>query len=773
MTMKLFNTSSVQDIADAIRARNGLSSTYKIAEMASAVSAIATDGTATADKILSGYTAYGLSGQKMVGTAQDSGGTAIVITDEPDEHGGTIRYINGVSLDGDTVSAETLFSGVTAHNNLGSSIVGTYVPPTLSTLIVTPTETAQTFPPAGATYAGYSQVTVNGISSNYVGTNVSRMSSSNLAFATGTGVFTAPSGYYSTNATYTLTPKTSENITFNYGNGEFKVSSGYYSSNPTLTVSVKAGTTITPTESEQIAVSSYYFVKGSIKVDGISSNYVGTNVSRMSSSNLTFATGTGVFTAPKGYYSANATYTLTPKTSTNIAFNSGTGVFTVSSGYYSSNPTLTLSTRAGTTITPISTGSQIAVSSGYFATGSVYVGAIPNTYVQPTGTLNISSNGTFDVKSYASASVSIAGGEYYSWYKALADRSNFIHLSNFSADTFNAYSKVNAYQFAFANFIGSATFENVKSVGSWGFSSGWRATTTGIDNGVELPSCTSIGEGAFYEAGTLKAISIPMITSIPAYAFQTCTQLRSVTIGSVSFIGSYAFSGCRYLSEHPNLEYCTSISASAFQQCYQLAYFSAPNLSILASGICSGCSALSWVYAPICEYISAYAFNSCSTLASISFSQCISIGNYAFSGCSALSYTSLPKLSNLSGGGFTNCRALSSIDLPACSVINTYAFQSCINMSVVILRNVKTFANYVFRDCYNLLSLYLLGSTMATYATGMFSSTPISNYTTSTGGVYGSIYVPSSLYNTYVNNTSWKTYSARFVSLTDAQIALL
>ena len=772
MTMKLFNTSSVQDIANAIRARNGLSRTYKIAEMASAISSIATDGTATADKIFSGYTAYGLNGQKMVGTASDSGGTAIVVTDEPDEHGGTIRYINGVSLNEDTVSAGTLFSGVTAHNNLGSSIVGTYVPPTLSTLTVTPTETVQAFPPAGATYAGYSQVTVNGISSNYVGTNVSRMSSSNLTFATGTGVFTAPSGYYSTNATYTLTPKTSENITFNYGNGEFKVSSGYYSSNPTLTLSVKTGTTITPTESEQIAVSSYYFTKGSIKVDGISSNYVGTNVSRMSSSNLTFTTGTGVFTAPKGYYSANATYTLTPKTSANIAFYYGIGLFTVASGYYSSSPTLSLSTKVGTTITP-TTESQIAVSSGYFTTGSVYVGAIPSTYVQPTGTLNITSNGTFDVKSYASASVSIAGGEYYSWYKALADRSNFIHLSNFSADTFNAYSKVNAYQFAFANFIGSATFENVKSVGSWGFSSGWRATTTGIDNGVELPSCTSIGDGAFYNAGTLKTISIPMITSIPTSAFQTCTQLRSVTIGSVTFIGSCAFSGCQYLSEHPNLEYCTSISAHAFEQCYLLAYLSVPNLSILASYICSGCSALSWVYAPICEHISAYAFSSCSTLASISFSQCIDIGQYAFNGCLALSYASLPKLSNLSNGGFTNCRALSSIDLPACSVINTYAFDGCINMSVVILRNVNTFGNYVFRSCYNLLSLYLLGSTMASYGANMFSSTPISNYTTSTGGVYGSIYVPASLYNTYITNTSWKPYSARFVSLTNAQIALI
>ena len=44
-------------------------------------------------------------------------------------------------------------------------------------------------------------------------------------------------------------------------------------------------------------------------------------------------------------------------------------------------------------------------------------------------------------------------------------------------------------------------------------------------------------------------------------------------------------------------------------------------------------------------------------------------------------------------------------------------------------------------------------------------STPISNYTSSTGGVYGSIYVPASLYNDYVTDTNWSAYSARIVSV--------
>ena len=980
MTMKLFNTSSVQDIADAIRARNGLSSTYKIAEMASAVSAIATDGTATADKILSGYTAYGLSGQKMVGTAQDSGGTAIVVTDEPDEHGGTIRYINGVSLDGDTVSAGTMFSGVTAHNHLGSSIVGTYVPPTIgagyghgqnrrttifplygadamSTFLVertqlksvniVPSESSQvitppsdtlvygivtsntsstggkytksftfptsyhewyrlkgevyrhgsdfsyvidfTFPmpyyynngawytydgeqvdsssevaratqtnpdgeieiiltlssltldiggnynitvyPTGLyqppSYDGYNYIDVEPISSTYVGSGIPSMSSSNLAFATGTGVFTAPSGYYSTNATYTLTPKTSENITFNYGNGVFTVSSGYYSSSPTLTLSTKAGTTITPTESEQIAVSSYYFTKGSIKVDGISSNYVGTNVSRMSSANLTFTTGTGVFTAPKGYYSTNATYTLTPKTATNIAFNSGTGVFTVSSGYYSSNPTLALSTRAGTTITPISTGSQIAISSGYFATGSVYVGAIPNTYVQPTGTLNITSNGTFDVKNYASASVSVAGGEYYEVYRSLANHSTITNNITSISEYLGALSNILERQFEGQRFSGEFVFSNAKTIQQYGFGNAYTNGFTPFNKNADFvfPICSIISNGAFafYKApftitlsstsaitigssaflsASITSISVPYCSDIQQYAFASCSSLagivasRASKVGQYAFyqcfnlsvanvsgaavIGSYAFYQCSALTEI-QLPVCTSIDICAFQFCSNLSSVSAPSCSYIWSSAFQSCISLQTIYAPNCVSLYTSAFYSCPMLSTIHLSQCLYLQVGVFRHCSSLTDVSLPECMSIGAYAFANCVALESIRFLKISVgsgnIGSSTFMSCTSLKTVILSQSGAgqmyCGGYMFSGCFNLLSLYLLCSSMASFGTLMFNSTPISSYTTSTGGIYGSIYVPASLYDTYVNNTSWKPYSARFVSLTNAQIQAL
>lgn len=65
-----------------------------------------------------------------------------------------------------------------------------------------------------------------------------------------------------------------------------------------------------------------------------------------------------------------------------------------------------ITTQAAKTITP-TTSSQTAVAKGVYTTGDVTVAAIPSSYIQPSGTLNITTNGTHDVKNYASATVSV------------------------------------------------------------------------------------------------------------------------------------------------------------------------------------------------------------------------------------------------------------------------------------------------------------------------------------------------------------------------------
>ena len=118
--------------------------------------------------------------------------------------------------------------------------------------------------------------------------------------------------------------------------------------------------------------------------------------------------------------------------------------------------------------------------------------------------------------------------------------------------------------------------------------------------------------------------------------------------------------------------------------------------------------------------------------------------------------------------------AIQELTLPVCAYIGQSAFLSCRNLNTVYLGSYVRIVNYAFRYCYKLLSLYLLGSSVATLVNiSAFQSTPISNYTTSTSGVYGSIYVPASLYNDYISATNWVTYSDRFVSLTDSELSNL
>ena len=131
------------------------------------------------------------------------------------------------------------------------------------------------------------------------------------------------------------------------------------------------------------------------------------------SSDLT-ASGATV-TVPSGYYNSQVTKSVdtanqaTPSVSID-ANGKITASVTQTAGYVSAGTksgTKQLITQASKTITP-STSSQTAVASGVYTTGTVTVAAIPSTYVQPSGTKTITTNGTHDVKSYACVSVNVA-----------------------------------------------------------------------------------------------------------------------------------------------------------------------------------------------------------------------------------------------------------------------------------------------------------------------------------------------------------------------------
>lgn len=223
------------------------------------------DTTATAAQILEGYTAYGADGNKMTGTAS---GQSLVISDTIDEHGGTIRTITGKVVQ-------------------------------LQTKTITPTSSVQVVDPDEG-YDGFSQVTVNAISSTYVGSGITRRSSTDLT-ASGATV-TVPAGYYSTQSSKAISNGSAKpaasisgtSATVSTGTNTLtltksvtntpQVTVGYISSGTagsssvslTASVTTKAAATITPGTSNQ-TISSGTYLTGTQTISG-DANLVGSNI---------------------------------------------------------------------------------------------------------------------------------------------------------------------------------------------------------------------------------------------------------------------------------------------------------------------------------------------------------------------------------------------------------------------------------------------------------------------------------------------------------------
>ena len=156
----------------------------------------------------------------------------------------------------------------------------------------------------------------------------------------------------------------------------------------------------------------------------------------------------------------------------------------------------------------------------------------------------------------------------------------------------------------------------------------------------------------------------------------------------------------------------------------------------------------------------------CSKFTELYLPDCATVGPNGLGTCRSMQVCIAPNIITIGTNAFVDCRSLQEINLPKLGTVYNGAFASCYSLSTASFENCTQIQANAFSKCYNLLSLYLLGSQVASLVnTNAFSSTPISNYTTSTGGVYGSIFVPASLYDSYITKGNWSIYSNRFVSV--------
>ena len=207
--------------------------------------------------------------------------------------------------------------------------------PTIDSLSITPSENEQTF--NSSSVDGYKPVTVDAISSTYVGSGIARKSSTDLTVSGAT--VTAPDGYYASNASKSVTTMTLPTAVSS------SATSGYTSK----------ATVSRSTSDQYINIApGYNSAGGYYKINAVA-NGSATGPSSLSGNSAAVTTGTNTLTLTK------TGVTTTP---------------TVSAGYISSATastatvalTASVTTKAAATITPSTSDQTIA--SGTYLTGT-------------------------------------------------------------------------------------------------------------------------------------------------------------------------------------------------------------------------------------------------------------------------------------------------------------------------------------------------------------------------------------------------------------------
>lgn len=197
-----------------------------------------TDTTAIASDVAQGKYFYTADGVKREGTS--SGGGAVIVTEETLANGGIVKHITAAVLNMQTKTA-------------------------------TPTESSQTITPDQG-YNGLSEVTVGAVSSSYVGSAISRRSSSDLTVSGDT--VSAPAGYYASAASKAVSAGTAGTPSATKGtvsNHSVTVTPSVTNTTGYITGGTKTGTAVTVSASELVSGSQTITQNGTVDVTNLAS----------------------------------------------------------------------------------------------------------------------------------------------------------------------------------------------------------------------------------------------------------------------------------------------------------------------------------------------------------------------------------------------------------------------------------------------------------------------------------------------------------------------
>ena len=435
--------------------------------------------------------------------------------------------------------------------------------------------------------------------------------------------------------------------------------------------------------------------------------------------------------------------------------------------------------------------------------------------VRPSETIEITSNGVYDVYSYASASVSVHPSNSLS--ETYTSNGSYNITGEFNGGLITI--EVPAPQFITETLSVSLNGTYMPSVGVDGFSevivdvpqsvTGFteKEYTEGQVVFVNLSNSASyVASSAFKQNNILQTVYLPNCSIVNDYAFYLCRSISSVYLPNCTYVGKMAFEECNGLSEL-NLPNCTSTDSRAFYSCTSLETIYMPNLESFGPQTFANLFKLRSIDLPKISVIPSQGFAYDRLLESVNIPECTFIGQSAFINCSSLTEIHFPKCSNMDG--FYQCSSLSIIDIPNClrisgagycsaltnisyqyvSRVESYAFRGCNNIRNIDLPLALSIGTYAFNGAKSIerLNVPILSGWSSSMFDNMSAITEVSlgnrlYFVPAYSSAYGlsqidtsncSIYVDAAMYDKWISEAGWSSLSSAFVSFGDPTVPMI